>query len=80
MSRYPHRYLTYQGERLTVGQWAKRRGISPQTITRRIDVYGMTEAEALETPVPRYKRYIHIEEAISAYLAAHPEEARRYDN
>jgi hypothetical protein len=80
MSRYDDRYLTHQGERLTVAAWAKRYGLSPDTIVRRLDAYDMTIAEALESPVARHRRYSHIGDAIAAYLAAHPEEARRYVN
>jgi hypothetical protein len=78
MSRHDDRYLTYNGERLAVAAWAKRYGLSPDTIVRRLDTYGMTIAEALETRVTRHRRYNHIADAIAAYLAAHPEEARRY--
>jgi hypothetical protein len=78
MSRYDDRYLTYNDECLTVAAWAKRTGLNPDTIVRRLDAYDMTVAEALETRVTRHRRYSHIGDAIMAYLAAHPEEARRY--
>jgi hypothetical protein len=80
MSWYDERYLTHNGERLSVAAWAKRYRLSPDTIVRRLDAYGMTIAEALETRVARHRRYSHIGDAIMAYLATHPEEARRYDD
>lgn len=44
------RILTHQGESLTLTEWARRKGLHPETIRSRIDVLGYTVADAIDTP------------------------------
>ena len=45
------RYLTHNGETMTIGDWAKRLGVSRQTIQMRLDAYGWSVDRALGTEV-----------------------------
>ena len=42
-----NRFIEYNGEKLTVIQWARKTGIKEGTIRRRLDSYGYSVAEAL---------------------------------
>lgn len=46
----PPRTLCYNGERLTMQEWAKRTGVSVSTLTKRLDS-GWSVRETLTTPV-----------------------------
>jgi hypothetical protein len=53
-NRTNNRLITYKGETRTMKQWAEKLGISYNCLQMRLNAYGYTVAEALESS--RYKR------------------------
>lgn len=49
-NRRSTRYLTCNGETLSLAEWSERTGIQPGTIANRIDVRGWSVPDALRTP------------------------------
>lgn len=49
-NRRTNRYLTHNGETLTLSAWAERLGMSPEGVARRIDVYGWPIERAVTVP------------------------------
>ena len=45
------RKLTYNGETLTVNEWAARLGMNPGTLYRRVTRSGWSDEKALTTPI-----------------------------
>jgi hypothetical protein len=45
------RWITFQGTRLPLTQWAKRAGISYVTLSLRMDLLGWSVRKALTTPL-----------------------------
>ncbi len=52
-NRSVNRVIEWQGERLTVAEWAERLGMSSRTIIGRIDALGWSPEKALTTSVER---------------------------
>lgn len=50
------RWLTANGERMLLVDWARRLGTKPTTIWLRLDRYGWSEQDACTTPVGAYKK------------------------
>jgi hypothetical protein len=50
------RLIEYNGETLSISQWARRLQCTPRNIVYRIEVRGMSEQEAVSTPVKQYRR------------------------
>lgn len=46
-----NRLLTYKNETATLAEWARRKGMKARALGMRLNVYGFTLEEALETPV-----------------------------
>lgn len=44
------RFITYDGVTKPAAEWAEEVGLTPKTLTQRIDKYGWTPAEAITTP------------------------------
>lgn len=55
-NRSDNRLLTHKGVTKCLADWADETGIRRDTLTRRIDKYGYTVAEALTIPVRRHRR------------------------
>lgn len=54
-NRKNNRRLTYEGETLTLQQWADRTGLDRKTISMRLDRLGWSVERALTTPSQRKK-------------------------
>lgn len=50
-NRTNNHMITFQGETLTLAEWARRIGIKAPTLERRINLYGWSIPDALTTPV-----------------------------
>jgi len=50
-NRRNNHLLTYKGKSMTISQWARKIGLSPNTLERRINKYGWTTEEAITTPL-----------------------------
>ena len=54
-----HTVVTFQGELLTIGEWAKRIGMNPGTLVARFARCGWSAERALTTPaVNKHRRWI----------------------
>jgi hypothetical protein len=55
-NRRNNRYLTYNGETHTMAEWAEIKGLSEQTLAKRLNKHGWSVERALTTPTQkRYK-------------------------
>lgn len=50
-------FITYEGQTLTMAEWARRTGISREVLKDRICRYGWELERALTTPVRKHKTY-----------------------